>query len=456
MTELNLTETISELQNTSFKAETISRTFRSTASYNTLLQPSTPSGKFVKLDKAGRFFRSQNFSFIRQLNVYLENPSVNSQGVHLAIANFKGEFGDPLRPSRTHDNRIVFFPEKFTNAFFLKFSEKGNRPRITKIEVFGIDLDKIEKQKSNIVKFFDSSLSIDKTIEKANLEIAELNDKHKKILENIKKAESINAELHSDFEANSSILRSLLEEQENAQLQLDLIKSKLSETSETELQKRNNCEQLDQQATNLNTEIAHSKAQLSVIINDKELISDEYKDYVKEGKSQGRIYTVLLTLSISCALASLYLLYSGAKGLLTTSFNSAEDVFASFILRLPFATVISGALFASLALAKFMFNKIISINEERLVLSKLLIIAKETVYSTAGAMGINDTEKFKSRIELKLELLKAYLANSIGDSKIILPRPSSDGDKNEDTLEHLEKPTQAEPLAKASKIEPSI
>lgn len=207
---------------------------------------------------------------------------------------------------------------------------------------------------------------------------------------------------------------------------IEIQRTKLKEIAEIEIQKNNNTEQLDKKTQALNVEIADRQRELSIIVNDRNLISDEYKDYVREGKNQSRIYGLYLVASLAIAITALSLLYTGAKDLLVQPFTDAQGVFASFILRLPFAAVMSGTLLASLALARFMFRRILSINEERLTLAKLLILAKETVFSTAEATNISADEKFRARVEVKLEMLKAYLANSLGNFSIKLAAKGDD------------------------------
>lgn len=121
----------------------------------------------------------------------------------------------------------------------------------------------------------------------------------------------------------------------------------------------------------------------------------------------------------------------------------------------------SGTLLASLALARFMFRRILSINEERLTLAKLLILAKETVFSTAEATNISADEKFRARVEVKLEMLKAYLANSLGNFSIKLAAKADDRSVNSgQATDHKDASTidsaGIEKSDAVTKIEPSI
>ena len=108
------------------------------------------------------------------------------------------------------------------------------------------------------------------------------------------------------------------------------------------------------------------------------------------------------------------MIYNGANNFLSTHYESTGDVMAAFLLRIPFAAVVGGAIYYSWKIAHAFMVKIFSIQEERLTLAKLLILAKNTVFSTAEDLGIDSVEKFHMRTRLKIEMLKSHLASNIG------------------------------------------
>lgn len=430
MFSFDISNLATTLKETSFQSSLINRFFKSSATYNSLLLKNTPT-KFIKLDKAGRIFRSDRSLFIRSISIYFENPDKKTESLKVSIMNQKGELIDSPGTRQGHGDRVVFFPESFSSQFEIKYSGIGIRPKATKIEVFGLDFESIEKQRTTIARFFDAAFQVERELAKASTEIETLSSTYSELKENIERDTNLLTVATAELEEKQNKISELVEQSFELSNNIKLQRDSLKGIAETEIQKNNNIEQLDKKTQVLNIEIADRQRELSAIINDRNLISDEYKDYVREGKSQSRIYGLYLAASLAIAIIALSLLYTGAKDLLVHPFEDAQGVFASFILRLPFAAVMSGTLLASLALARFMFRRILSINEERLTLAKLLILAKETVFSTAEATNISADEKFRTRVEVKLEMLKAYLANSLGNFSIKLA-PNAD-DKNVDS-----------------------
>lgn len=460
MFSFDISSLATTLKETSFQSSLINRFFKSSATYNSLLLKNIPA-KFIKLDKAGRIFKSDKHLFIRSISIYFENPDKKTESVKVSIMNQKGELIDSPGARLGYGDRVVFFPESFSSQFEIKYSGIGIRPKATKIDIFGLDFESIEKQRTTIARFFDAAFQIEKELAKASAEIETLSSKHSELEANLETDTTLLTAATSELEERQKKIGELVEQSFELSNSIELQRNRLKEITETEIQKNNNVEQLDKKSQDLNVEIADRQRELSIIVNDRNLISDEYKDYVREGKSQSRIYGLYLAASLVIAITALSLLYTGAKDLLVQPFEGAQEVFASFILRLPFAAVMSGTLLASLALARFMFRRILSINEERLTLAKLLILAKETVFSTAEATNISADEKFRARVEVKLEMLKAYLANSLGNFSIKLAAKADDRSVNSgQATDHKDASTidsaGIEKSDAVTKIEPSI
>ncbi|MDT3722889.1 hypothetical protein [Pseudomonas oryzihabitans] len=438
MTAIDVEGVTKGLAETTFSNQNLNSSFKSSHKYSTLLTPiqapasSTSASKYVQLDAKARTFRSADLCFVREIQVFTENPKQSIFSISLKYLNTQGEVQEIKGDTR--DKFIVFFIRDYLFSFELGYSKRGARPNVTNIAIYGVNLSTIENRKKTIAKFFDHALTLNTTIENAKLqatsiqeEIDTKNEEFENSIQEYEKTAKIIEEAKAQVAKESERKDSIAKELKSLQNQLESLKSE-------ESQRSNNCTQLLTKETSLNQEIATKSQELSAIINDKNLISDEYKDYVKEGKNQSSIYIFIIILCLSTSIFSLWLLYNGAKDILVHPYSSSNDVFASFLLRIPFAAVISGALYGSLKMAHFTFSKMLAIHEERLTLAKLLIIAKETVYSTAASFGISDDEKFRSRIEVKLEMLKAYLANSIGSAKIKISNTTPEEDKELEPL----------------------
>ena len=54
------------------------------------------------------------------------------------------------------------------------------------------------------------------------------------------------------------------------------------------------------------------------------------------------------------------------------------------------------------------------IHSQRLGLARLLVVAKDTVYSSMDGLNIPDERKFRERIKLKLQMLRSHLTSELG------------------------------------------
>lgn len=429
MVAINIEGVVKGLTDTTFGCQNINTFFKSSPKYNTLLTPpqppasSTAPTKYVQLDAKARAFRSQEPCYVREIQIFIANPKQSFGSISLKYLNTNGQIQELKGEPR--EKYVIFFIRDYLFQFEVGYSKRGARPNVTNIAIFGVSLARIGAHKASIAKFFEHAIILNKTLEDAQSQAESIQEAI------VKKNDELDVSIQA-IERLSKKLEStkleLIEEEklrDTAKETIKTINSQIEKLKAEESQKSNNCTQLAAKENSLNEEVAKRALELSTIINDKSLISDEYRDYVREGKGQSIGYMAIITLSLAVGIFSLCLLYNGAKEILVHPFESASDVFASFLLRLPFAAVISGALYGSLRIAQFTFSKILAIHEERLTLAKLLIIAKETVYSTASSLGVTDEEKFRARIEVKLEMLKAYLANSIGDAKIKVSKTAS-------------------------------
>ena len=177
---------------------------------------------------------------------------------------------------------------------------------------------------------------------------------------------------------------------------------------------KNNETQLSQTVESLNRDISDKKRELTALVNDRSLISDEYKDYVLEGKKQSRVYEWFLYFSISILGVCSWQLYAGARRIFEANVSGYWDVVSLLLQRAPFAAALALLITVSWKLAEMFVGRIMKIHEQRLALARILVIAKDTVYSSMDGLVIPDEMKFKERIKLKVQMLKSHLAAELG------------------------------------------
>lgn len=131
-----------------------------------------------------------------------------------------------------------------------------------------------------------------------------------------------------------------------------------------------------------------------------------------------------MTIPLAAIFFSIYQLYAGASKLLATENQSAIEILAAFILRIPFAAIFGVAIYYSWKIASAMIQRVFKIHSDRLTLAKLLVVARETVHSSAKNLSITDHEKFQEQTSLKIEVLKSHMARDLNEGFSYKPVPN--------------------------------
>lgn len=191
------------------------------------------------------------------------------------------------------------------------------------------------------------------------------------------------------------------------------VKNLIAELQSKESLLTNNIAQLTEHSADLNRKIAKENVELLSLTTDRNLISDEYRDYVKEGKAQSRIYVASAVVPMLAILFSVWQVYVGASTVLNTSYSGFLDILSAFAQRIPFTLVLGLVVFYSWILISSLLGKIFEIHNDRLILARLLVIAKDTVFSSAQGLDLSDEVKFRERAALKIQLLKSHLSREL-------------------------------------------
>lgn len=411
----NFEELATNLTSLSFNATNINKRFNTTTLYDQLLKDEIVAGSDVTLDKRERFFSSLSPVFLRRIHF----TGVNHRGIDLVIYTSEGMTRTIPVPS---ENNGV--SQAIVNEFCVKFSIKTNsklsKPKLSKIEIFGIDFVNIQKTKSSIQNYITANNNLSDFIRQSRKEVGELRTDHDNLAiesailtQSIEKLTSESATLAADVNNETSTLAQIKNKIKDSEVELTKINAELEA-------KRNNSQQLKREHAYLNEDISNQKKELSRLVNDRSVISDEFTDYVKEGKSQAKIYLALMILPCLTIALCAYLIHNGASNLVFTHYATREDMISALLLRIPLAVALGAAIYYSWLIGAAFLRKIFSIQEERLTLAKLLVLAKNTVFSTADDLGIDPKEKFYLRTRLKIELLKSHLSKDIGtDMKLM-------------------------------------
>lgn len=403
------------LKAASFTPVNINSLFKTTPAYSPLITPpsqevgaSKLEPETIEFDKKERAFITTSPVFIRRI----EFKGKNAKNIEVVVHDASG--GSKSYAVIEQQGGGQTGVSEFSSKFTIKSKGTFSRPQINTIIIHGYSTFNFNKLRTNISDFVTACFSLDKTIEKASTELAqkelllaELSEKSNTLLVAINENRTLFDLQEEKIKEQGDTITRIKNETASSQATLDRL-------TRDETIKQNNITQLEQKGKDLNASISEKTQQLSKLVNEKSLISDEFHDYIKEGKNQSSIYTKLMI--VPCFVIGLcaVLLYNGASDLLFGNYQDKQEIIAAILLRVPFATALGAAIYYSWDIANKFLGKIFQIQEERLVLAKLLVIAKDVVYSTAEELDIDQSEKFEMRTRLKIEMLKAHLANNLG------------------------------------------
>ncbi|WP_372176915.1 hypothetical protein ACCQ23_15625 [Xanthomonas axonopodis pv. phyllanthi] len=133
--------------------------------------------------------------------------------------------------------------------------------------------------------------------------------------------------------------------------ELELAKSLFdSETSRLDVV-TNSKKQLDAEVSSLNERLAGIRIELNDLIQQKRLISDEYSDFVLEGRGQAKIYSELSILPIFGALIVLWFLLRAGWDFAGLVVSTPQEAYSHLIQRAPYtmATILAFTLLIKVA-----------------------------------------------------------------------------------------------------------
>lgn len=386
-----------------------------------LSEAGVPNG--FKTTSAERRFTPESLTYVRLIILRGTSPDKIASDLTIKV-KVPGKDLYTLKIA-SNNNYAYAFIQNFCDWFEISSTKLLLKPQITKLEVYGSTPAQLINYSTDIEEIVELKRTIEEYKSTAKSEY--LNSKKlladaittKKLLEI-----DINTLIESqDFtKSESEALDSKLEETKSTLQRTNL---ELSHSEKKLVETKNNSEQLSKQVENQNKNIADLNETLAKLTSDKNLISDEYGPYVKEGNSQATTYSWLITLPLLAIIFSTYQVYVGASKILSAEYSSATDVLAAFILRIPFAAIFGLAIFYSWKLAYTMIQKVFKIHSDRLTLAKLLVVARETVHSSAKNLSISDYEKFQEQTALKIEVLKSHMARDLSENFTYKPVPIS-------------------------------
>lgn len=152
----------------------------------------------------------------------------------------------------------------------------------------------------------------------------------------------------------------------------------------------------------------------------------EISGFVSQGASSIRRYSFLAAIPIIVIGLVTVDLFSKASDLSHLEYLPQNvSIWEILVARIPYVLVCGALIASSYKLARIFIAEIIRINEQRLNLTKISIIAKDVSDASENGLSLDDYARYEHRAHLKMDLLRAhlkgYLAKDYKYSKKELP-----------------------------------
>lgn len=339
--------------------------------------------------------------FIRNVRFYGPDVAAIAKSVEIKGVRFDGK--------EVRGGRLIAGKTGYAYGFFGQVMDSFNviplkkaSATITKIEVVGYTVGQMEAVADQMRTALDQRVDLDKYLAQLTESVG---------------AETVEKEaLEEQVAALTAEVASLQEKKSSLEGDVGLSSKRLTDTRSLleKLQNENrdansSKEQLAAELSGLNEKIGETRFALKELIEKKRMISDEFSSFVVEGRGQARVYGWLALVPALTVAAAVYFLLKGAWNVAQIHVDTPQQAYALFLQRAPYTTATILAVTLLLKLLDAMVKKVMAIHEERLALAKLLVIAKDTVFAASSGLEVSDDEIFNQRLQVKMELLKAYL-----------------------------------------------
>ncbi|MCP1508267.1 putative coiled-coil protein SlyX [Pseudomonas marginalis] len=389
--------------------------WKSTSQCQTLLKESGATTKPVKITSIAKRFTPDRPFFIDSIDFHGENAAKMLTSLTVIIKPLgKAQYNLQLSITGQGTKFCYGFIRCFCEWFEIYSDSLLNKPKLTKINIFGVDIAQLIEHSDDIAETIRSKRDIAKFKADTIQQHTELTEQIHALKLEKTEAESAYVDIANALEQENAALIEVSAAVSAESLKLTELKKEASETSTVLTQTKNNITQLNETVVTNNKAISKLNSELKKLASDKSLISDEYGPYVKEGRSQAMIYVFVVIFPLLAIIFSVYELYAGASKILTTDYKTATDILASFTLRIPFAAVFGLAIYYSWKLTSSIILKIFTIHSDRLTLAKLLVLAREAVHSSARNLDLSNETILQEQLRLKIEVLKSHLSKDLG------------------------------------------
>lgn len=301
------------------------------------------------------------------------------------------------------------------NSFISKFSIEPPRKYLgdqllTTVKIEGVgasDFSDIAKQIGSIESLRQSVL--DKCRERLNA-VAEKESEVESLKHIISELTGSISQLNDNKSQAESELESAQESLALAERAIGSKKQELSEYSARIESATSSIEQKSEERKQLSSDIAKAKAELRELKENINLFPTEISGFVSQGASsisRYSLFSAIPIIVIGLVTADLYLRASELSQL--ANIPPGISVWEVLVARFPYVLICGALLASSYKIARIFIAEIIRINEQRLNLTKISIIAKDVSDASEDGLSLDDAARYEHRTHLKMNLLREHL-----------------------------------------------
>ncbi|MCF6197132.1 MAG: hypothetical protein L3J50_10570 [Emcibacter sp.] len=390
--------------------------------------------------------RSRPYEFTLEEPLYINSIVISTEKysthrVSRIIWEGPNTSGSNNSTMRISDDKFEFEINDFVSTFSFKpDTELWKHPNIKSVTLTGytrteflelcLQISKLDEYKSGIMEEYQS------IIDEANVcreEIERFEDQKEKIETQI-------SGLNSESEEVETELTLLKDERSNIKSEISGLKQEETTIKTRTETLEDSIDQKKNKQKQLNNDISDKISELKSLKDKINMFPSEITGFVDQGARSIARYTFLAAVPILILIFVTYELFNSAVDL-TAIRNTEEEyeVWTILLTKLPFVTVAAALIHACYKIAKIFIGEIIKINQQRLNLSKISIIATDVSSASSEGLGLDDNELYQHRTQLKMELLrehlKGYMPEDYSYEIKITPSNSLKNESNEEEIQ---------------------
>lgn len=172
-------------------------------------------------------------------------------------------------------------------------------------------------------------------------------------------------------------------------------------------------------------EISEKSKELKLLTENINIFPTEIVGFANQSSKNISLYWKIIAIPIIIISLMFALLVFSAADLTTVIARKKDvDIWAIFLTRLPYVAIATVIVTACYKICRVFVGEMIKINQQKLGLTKVSIIAKDVASAAENRLNLNDRELFQLRAHLKMELLRDHMKEYLSKD-FVLPLPNN-------------------------------